>query len=247
MGFNLLMKGMFIIGTGRTGTHLMCNTLLTYENVRDDVKRKGPSAVENTKRLTEVTQAAVLSKPLPEHVVKSYSKAMQNDKVFVNQDHPNLWHVQQLLDTFPDIIFFAMKRPIVQVVSSMMQKNATHHWFEWGKDNTEFPNKFLGLKLKESVSELSKEELCTHRVRSHYKEIDRIKKIYKDKVIIVDFEELVKSNGSHDYLRTIMGSQLKELGKKIKKYKTHPEVLEKFKSKLSQKQLNKITKLEKYK
>lgn len=241
------MKGMFIIGSGRTGTHLMCNTLLTYKNVKDDNKKVNNSAVENKDRLIEVTQAAILSKELSEDVINSYSKAMQGNKIFVNQDHPNLWHVEQLIDTFPDIIFFAMKRPIIQVVSSMMRKKATHRWFNYGKSNAEFPNKFFGLKKRKSISELSKEELCTHRVKSHFKEIDRIKKIYKDKIIIVDFEELVKSNGSHNYLRTIMGRQQKELGKKLKEYKTHQDVIEKFKTKLSPEQQKIITKLEKYK
>jgi hypothetical protein len=239
------MDAIFIIGSGRTGTHLMCNELLTYKNTFDDVNRgKGETAKENEKRLLTSTETAIKQIPLPDNVIKDYKGSVENKKVFINQDHTNLFHVEQLLENFPDCLFFAMKRPIPQVVSSMLRKPATLRWFEWSKKNGKFPNKFTGIKDKNHIKKLSIEQLCAKRVRSHYKEINRLKNLYPKNIVIVEFEKLVKLENADQYIKSLITKeQYNQLGEKTHNIEKESDVLTKHNTFLTDEQKKKIANL----
>lgn len=239
------MDAIFIIGNGRTGTHLMCNELLTYENTYDDVHRGvGDTAKENEKRLLTSTETAIKQIPLPDDIIRDYSGNVNKSKVFINQDHTNLFHVEQLLDNFPNCLFFAMKRPVPQVVSSMLRKKATLRWFEWARKNGSFPNKFTGVKNKDQIKKLSVEELCAKRIRSHYKEINRLKNLYPNNVIIVEFEKLITTKNKDLYIKSLITKeQFEKLGKKTKVVEMQQDVLTKYNEYLSDDQKKKIANL----
>lgn len=181
----------FIIGTGRSGTHFLCSCLNLFPSLDDAFNGKESKYIFN--HLTDLT---VNSKALTKSVI-GYYRCMMNSvypKIFLDQTHPNIWHVEQLLNAFPGARFIAISRDVSSVVYSMKNHEGVA---AWGKSHLNYPkpNRFLGITEKnKNVYENHLTELQRYVFRwcSHEDRIAELIQKFPRKVLHVRYEDLAQ-------------------------------------------------------
>jgi len=171
--------------------------------------------------------------------------------VFLDQHHPNLFFTDQLSEIFENPIFIYPSRPIYQVVASMMRHGGVMRWFQFARkgfsektdiEQIHLPNRFLGISKKEELFELEPHKLCALRVLAHYYEMKKLipsdsrYRFLSYENLVTDQKEEYNSIFTELEIKTLGGFDVVEEGKvaSIKKYR----------STLSEKQVEDIVELE---
>lgn len=234
-------QNIFIVGNGRTGTNFLCRSLLGFANVDDFMDGQENHAVRH-----QVTLAALHHEPLSKDTMDYYrshiKKANNQGKIFLDQSHPNLFHVEQLLDDFLKSLFLATDRPIEQVVSSMLRHKSVMGWFDYAKSHTghrcRFPNQFLGVSTKDHLNK-PKHLLCAMRVIAHNKKRQDLIERHPGVVRLIKFTSLVKDQIGT--LRDIFTTrEFSALGLFEMSLQSEQSVLKKYKENLSDQMLKEI-------
>lgn len=241
------MDAVFIVGTGRSGTHFTCRSILGFSNAFDP--HNGRECLET---LRSVAQAAIQHKKYPKTVYAYYQKQLsflEKGKIFVDQHHPNIFFTDVLKEIFESPVFLYPKRDIEQVVASMINHPGVLAWYDYAKRNRKlfgfiskapFPNKFLGLKDFKLIDELPLHLLCAMRVLVHDHVARELTNSCNFKV--VEYQSLVK-----DQLGTfnnIFGDQVELFGKFTEVEKSNLNSLKKYTETLTPKQVEEIRLLE---
>jgi len=231
-----MIKNIFIVGTGRSGTHFLCRSLLDFSNIDDRLNGR-----EDPNLLRDIALSAINHTKLLDITIKKYKNRTEqcnsNNKIFLDQHHPIIHHIQQIDETFKDSIFLGLDRPIEQIVASMIEHNGVKKWFELAKKNTiPFPNKFLGVKTLKEVTQTPLHLLCAKRVIAH-KNLN--KRFYsKENFRLIDFENFVKNK--EEELYRVFGNDINLFGYLKEKEKSNPLVLKKYKTVLTSKEIKEI-------
>lgn len=187
-------RPIFIIGTGRSGTHFLAKSLIQHSRITD---LTGGS--ENPLVFPLVTSAAIDHEKqgglLPE-IHKRYEllKKAAAPQDFLDQSHPSLWFVEHLVDWFPRAIFIGIVRNPYSVVYSMLRHRGVRRWSEiWESFPT--PNPFLGIRRghEQSFREMIPVERCALRWASHFVRLDEVKMQFPSKVEVVSYEALCEA------------------------------------------------------
>jgi hypothetical protein len=179
----------FIVGTGRSGTHFLCSCLNNFDGLNDVFEGK-----ESPWVFWSISSRVVNQKALTNTHI-GYYKYMQRrvlPKMFLDQTHPNLWNVEQLLQHFPRAKFIAITRNVYSVTYSMKKHGGVSKWSaEYQK--YPIPNRFLGITADNYEiykSKLSQIQRDVFRWNAHYREIENIKSKYPASVLVLDYQEL---------------------------------------------------------
>lgn len=197
-------KMIFVVGTGRSGTHFMDSIINSHPRATDLNDGK-----ENPQVFGKVTLAAINNTRLSPRTIRNYRllKRVAGGLDLVDQSHPNLWHVEQLLDNFPNAKFVAMIRCPYSVAYSTLKHKAVPGWLKNYKDYP-VPNQFLGIN-HENINEYAHYGLAgksTIRWLAHVKRICEIKKRYNDSVFVMNYEDLcVNPKNKLEELRVFLG------------------------------------------
>lgn len=162
-------KSIFIVATGRSGTHFLTNTLIQHPQITDLTGGK-----ENPYVFPLVTQLATTNcnnKHLKSVLIKRYKrlKKMASPCHFLDQSHPNLWLAKFLVEKIESCRFLILIRNPYSVVYSMLEHKGVRKWVEeWEK--LPIPNHFLGISEEnvDRYKEMSILERSTFRWSSHY-------------------------------------------------------------------------------
>lgn len=235
-----MFKNIFIVGTGRSGTHFLCRSLRGFSNVDDYQNGK-----ENHDIRIPLTEMALKHQPLSSDIIDYYTSSIEeaehDGKIFLDQLHTNLYHVDQLAKHFPNSLFLATQRPKEQIVASMLNHGGVRKWFKYAMkhDDVVFPNKFLGVNSREEIQRTDEHVLCAKRVDAHNNETMRILKKYPTNVRTVDFTKLVL--GQEQYFKTLFSeTELQRLGKYTNIETPNRNALFKYKNTLNANKLKEI-------
>lgn len=178
----------FVIGTGRSGTHFMDSVLISNQNFTDLT-----GGVENKFVFDEVTRTALFDDELKCSTLVKF-KALKNyasPNVLVDQSHPNIWHVERLIARFPAAKFVGMVRDPLSVTYSTLNHSGVVSWLE---SYTSFPvpNKFLGINKEnlERYKDYSLAQRSGLRWAVHMERLDKLKRRYPNSVFVMNYEEL---------------------------------------------------------
>lgn len=183
-------RGLFIIGTGRTGTHLLTSIMREFSNVK---------AINNGKEdpdyLRELVRRELDGLPLGGRLEAALASRIKPSRrrYYLDQHHPHLWFKEHLANVYPESVFIWPHRHVLQVVASMMEKTHITRWFEEAKarrSQIAFPSRFLGIRDPNEL-DLPIHVLCTRRVISHYEEATRLS-LSTPNTYKIEFEILVK-------------------------------------------------------
>ncbi|MBV7379062.1 sulfotransferase [Maritimibacter dapengensis] len=188
------MQGIFVVGTGRSGTHFTIRLLEGFSGAHDPL-----AGVENNAVLMDIAKAAIHHRMPSEATADYYRRQMLYlNGVFLDQHHPNLFFVEHWAAMFPGLVFLYPDRPAYQVVASMLRHGGVMSWYRhagaWqddAKPRVPFPNRFLGLDRFEDIEALPKHLLCAHRVFAHRRAFLDREEAMGGALRRVDYEALV--------------------------------------------------------
>lgn len=163
------MDSIFIVGTGRSGTHFTCRALHGFQNIYDPL-----GGNENSDILKDIAIASIHHHEYPISAInyyKKYKKSTLPNKVFLDQHHPNLFFISKLHKLFDAPIFLYPDRPIEQIVASMLKHKGVLRWFDYAKKNRKnfipIENQYLGIQDLCQLHEMKLHELCALRAIAH--------------------------------------------------------------------------------
>jgi hypothetical protein len=240
-----MLNSIFIVGTGRSGTHFTCRSIGGFKNIYDPLAGK-----ENVPVLKQIATSAIHHRSYPEAVKSYYSEIKSkpiNGSIFVDQHHPNIFYCPELIKVFSNPIFLFPHRPIFQVVASMINHQGVLNWYKYAKDSMQsnsktgaipFPNQFLGLTEFSQLADLELHQICALRVISHEKMAKKAQELGAD-LRFINYENLVKDQFS-EYSNVFTPSELGCLGEFSTVEESSLDSLSKYKEVLTDKQISEI-------
>lgn len=237
-----MFTAIFVVGTGRSGTHFTTRVLNGFNNVHDPLGGKEHKSV-----LNDIAVSAISHAPLTAATLAYYAQIAAHrskEQIFLDQHHPNLFFIDEILTVFPDAIFLYPRRPVVQIVSSMLDHKGVMSWYKYAwKNKVPFPNKFLGLEHRSDISELKPHLLCAKRVLAHEVALRAAQEKWPDKIRVLDYEALVLSLDA-ELCRIFNSEERQSMGQFSLLEKPVAASLEKYKSNLSPKEIDELLQLQ---
>lgn len=181
----------FIVGTGRSGTHFLTSCLLQHPEITDLAGgEEHPLVFDTATRL-----ATGRGRPFDSmSLVFRYRYLLMRSRglVFLDQSHPNLWNFDLLSKSFPGALWVGLVRDPRAVVASMLSHKGVRRRSEQWKSYS-LPNPFLGIS-EENLDEYRAASLaqrCAWRWSSH---IERTLELARAGLLVpVGYERLVES------------------------------------------------------
>jgi len=182
-------KMIFVIGTGRSGTHWIGNILSGVEEIQTFIEEKPQFPMSTEMALNRFKRPELFPK-----LIKTYNKLYKKyyPKMILDKTHPNIWLAESLNNIFPNSCFIGMLRNPYATISSMFKHDFILKWQrEWKKYPV--PNEFLGItqENKENYENLKMEKKCALRWLSHKNKLYDLKNILKEKLKIIKYEDLI--------------------------------------------------------
>ncbi|MBU9713323.1 sulfotransferase family protein [Evansella tamaricis] len=224
----------FVIGNGRSGTHLLGHTLQMHNDI--DV------SMEERKIFNLVRKMAVnpsVRKDLFPKLVNLYQEKLinRNGRFYADKSHPNIWLAEDLAAIFPNAKFLAIERNPYAAIASMLMHKGVSRWCEqWEK--YPIPNYFLGVtsENKDKYEQYSITERCALRWLSHKERLDTLMKKELINLHVLSYEEMViKPKKKADEITMFLN-----LPTPIPKPKVKKESLLKWNENLTEKDKNEI-------
>jgi len=176
----------FIIGSGRSGTHLLGRTVGHINEVE--------AFIEDQKLFKEVTKVAInpkRSKSDIKKILKLYNTEFSRTKksFVLEKTHPNIWLVEDIQDYFETAKFIGIKRNVYATVASMLNHKGVLEWYNVLPLNQ--VNPFLGItdENREIFHDLPLESKCALRWKSHFDRLTYLERKFPKKVLVVDYED----------------------------------------------------------
>jgi hypothetical protein len=186
-------RKIFVVGTGRSGTHWLGWTLESHPDIRATIEE--PSIFERSTRaaLDPGTSHRALAYLRARYAVEHLRSLPRH---YLDKSHPNLWHVEQLASTFPGARFIGVQRGVYGTVASMLQHEGVLQWQRRWRDFP-VPNAFLGITpdVAEVYDDLTLPAQCALRWQAHRDRLTDVQRSLPDRVLVVRYEDM-----ADDYL-----------------------------------------------
>ncbi len=180
----------FVIGTGRSGTHLLGRTFLSNKDCK--------VLIEDPMFFKDVTKIATGQRKRRhfKKVLKNYRNLFVStkEKYVLEKTHPNIWFVEDLLEAFPNAKFIGIKRDPYATISSMLNHGNVMKWYNVLPLNKE--NDFLGIDSENInyFTNLSIEAKAAFRWKSHIRRLNYLEEIFPNNVMVFDYEDYFNNN-----------------------------------------------------
>jgi hypothetical protein len=240
------MKAVFVVGTGRSGTHFTVRLLNGFSRAHDPL-----AGNENHRILSDIATAAIHHK-LPSKTTADYylRQLDRNRSIFLDQHHPNLFFTRHWAELLGEIVFIYPRRPTHQIVASMLRHKGVLSWYNYAQNwrqrwfnKVPYPNKFFGLTQASDISKLPTHLLCAHRVIAHRMAYEAAVIEGRSDLRSVNYESLVKDPLA-EFARVFTKSELEEFGDFTLLEKPNSSSLNKYRDVLDDRQVAEIAALE---
>jgi len=227
-------RPVFVIGTGRSGTHWLGFALGDHPEVRATIEPKPLFLYSTHMALNPELEPKLMDKLLKGYRWELYKSA---PRIYIEKTHPNIWHVEKLKKQFPAALFVGIERNPYATVASMM----VHHGVsKWHKTWREFPvpNRFLGISEEQAAvyDDIPFAAQCAMRWLAHHNRMEELQRMLGDDLLLITYEEFA------DHTEEILKKLQNFLG--LKQALPVPDVrresLHKWKSQLSAEQIEQI-------
>ncbi|NNF25331.1 MAG: hypothetical protein HKN63_11080 [Rhodobacteraceae bacterium] len=237
------MKALFVVGTGRSGTHFTVRVLNGFENTYDPMAGR-----ENSGILRDVARAAIHHRLPSKKTTKYYQDLLGSQTgVLLDQHHPNLFFADHWCSIFNDLVFLYVERPTYQVVASMLRHRGVMDWYRYATswrqrlfNPVPYPNQFLGIKSASEIQSLPVHLLCAHRVVAHKKQFERQSLKLNGALRSINYEALV-TDQSAELSRVFSSDEIELLGEFSIIEKPRRDSLSKYLDVLSENEIEEIS------
>lgn len=184
-----MKKIVFVIGSGRNGTHLLGRILGSHPDAK--LFLEDPIFFDLSKKIATKRR---INPFLLRRLIAKYKKALDQleKKILVEKSHTNIWIAEKLNEKFRGISYFVgIKRDVFSTVSSMLNHDGVMHWYDILDQSK--PNSFLGItdQNKSYFANLPLESRCTLRWLSHVRKLESLKEKLKNNYLLIEYEELI--------------------------------------------------------
>jgi hypothetical protein len=199
----------FIIGCGRSGTHWVARavasasgyagTISDMDGVPSDVgkplwqvRKLCEKFAYNPMSITKVDVAKVHA--LYQHLHEMYARG----QCYVDKTHGFIWAAEVLAELFPNALFVGTQRSVFPSVASLLYREGSMRARRAGNRWRAFPvpNGPSGITTRiaaECYSGLTMPERAALLWKSHVCKMERVKKNLGSRLLLVNFEETLKS------------------------------------------------------
>lgn len=183
-------RKIFILGTGRSGTHWLGYILDSHPDCVATIETP-----EIFRRVSRMALDPTLRPRLLPGLLRRYriQHARAAPFHYVDKSHPNLWLAEALADAFEDAVFVGIVRDPFATVASMLRHDGVLEWHRRWKDFP-VPNPFLGItvEIAEEYDTLPMAARCALRWQSHRDEMVRLTAALGSRLYVVEYEALVR-------------------------------------------------------
>lgn len=191
----------FVLGTGRSGTHWIGWILEAHPDIHVNVEKPPIFPWVTQMALDPKQRPSLLPKVIRQYMIEH---ALVAPKQFVDKSHPNLWLARDLAEAFPEARFVGVRRSVYGTVASMLKHEGVMRWIHNWK-RFPVPNQFLGIGEDDiaTYEDRSLAARCAMRWLSHSRELDALTSALGDKYIVVDYENLQKDTEAELYALSV--------------------------------------------
>lgn len=188
--FGLLnTRPVFVIGTGRSGTHWLGYTLADHPEVRATIE---------VQPMFDLSKRIALNPELEEKLfgrlvlVYRWQLFISAPRLYLDKTHPNIWLAEKLKDAFPQSLFIGIKRNPYGTVASMMNHKGVSAWHKRWRDFP-IPNRFLGItsELSDTYEDIPFASQCAMRWLSHHDRMNDLRNILGSDLFVITYETFV--------------------------------------------------------
>lgn len=178
----------FVLGTGRSGTHWVAWILEPHSELRTLIEK--PPIFE---WVTEIAIDPSAEIRLMDRLLQRYrlEAASSRPKRLIDKSHPNIWLAEQLAEAFPRAQFIGVLRDVFGTVASSLRHEGVRHWVEkW--DRYPVPNRFLGIteQNRDEYAGMSLAARCAVRWKTHLHRLDSLEERLGDRMIRLRYGDL---------------------------------------------------------
>ena len=228
-------KIIFVIGAGRSGTHLLGRTIGNLDEIDAFIEDK-----MFFKPITNLVVNKGINEQSLNELLQRYEKVFKKSKkeTILEKTHPNIWLVEELQDFFKESYFIGIRRNVYATVASMLNHQGVLQLFD--RANFSEVNDFFGI-TKENLDyyeELPLESKFALSWKAHSERLASLEKTFPDRVLVMEYEEFYGDLDSlFEKINTFLHSDFE-----FKLEPLNPNGLEKWKSYLTADQIENINK-----
>lgn len=182
-------RHIFVIGTGRSGTHCLASVLGSHPDMRATVEEEPIFRWSVAMAVNPACEAQLFGKLVAEY---SSQLARSAPKHYLDKSHANIWIAEQLLAVFPRARFVGVQRHPYATVASMLRHRAVSHWHRDWK-SLPVPNRFLGItrELSKVYESMPMAARCALRWKCHYEQMQVLQAKLGSALAVIWYESLV--------------------------------------------------------
>jgi hypothetical protein len=197
-------RPVFVIGTGRSGTHWLGYTIGNHHDVISKVEASPMFGLSTRMALNQTLEKKLFWRLV---LAYKYNLLISYRKLFLDKTHPNIWLADKLHKVFPEALFIGIERNPYATVASMMRHKGVTSWHQsWRK--YPIPNRFLGI-----TSEIAKEydsipfaSQCALRWHAHHIKMKELRETLSKSLIVISYESFVNdTEKTIDELKQFLG------------------------------------------
>ncbi len=180
-------RPVFVIGTGRSGTHWLGYSLANHPEVRATIE------IQPLFRLsTRMALNPTLEDKIFDRLVNAYRWQLFKSapKLYLDKTHPNIWFADKLKAAFPDSLFLGIERNPYATVASMMRHKGVSAWHKRWREFP-VPNRFLGItrEAAENYDNTPLASQCAMRWIAHQHRMKELQVILRDSLFSISYEQ----------------------------------------------------------
>ncbi len=181
-------KKIFILGSGRSGTHWIGYILQAHPKIHATVEEE-PAWGWVKRMAVEPDSRSELYPKLVRYYQRQHH--LSTPRHYLDKSHPNIWLAEQLAESFEDALFLGIIRNPYATVASMLRHEGVRGWHDRWKE-LPVPNRFLGITEadKANYEDLPVAVKCAMRWRSHRDQMEHLKSQLGERIMVVRYEML---------------------------------------------------------
>ena len=184
-------RPVFVVGTGRSGTHWLGYSLGNHPEVRATVEVRPMFGLS-----TRMALNPALKRKLFWRLVAAYRWQLfrSSRRLYLDKSHPNIWVAEKLKKVFPESLFVGIKRNPYATVASMMKHKGVSAWHKRWREFP-VPNRFLGItpELADVYDNIPFASQCAMRWVAHHDRMNELEKILGDDLLVISYESFANN------------------------------------------------------
>ena len=181
----------FVVGTGRSGTHWLGHILESHPELDITIEREPMFGWSKTMALDPAREADLFPRLIQRY---QYAQAASLPRRYADKSHPNLWLAPKLNEQFPGAKFIGVSRGVYPVVASMLRHRGVLRSIEdW--QAYPIPNRFLGITRDnvDAYGSLQLVERCALRWHAHQRQLAVLQETLEDAFVMIEYEVLLQN------------------------------------------------------